>query len=193
MSFLFSTLYFMVFPLYSYPKIHLKKRFLVKETVISSGLIIIGMSVNYAILGSFSASVFSGFLMFSVCAFFATPTGFDSTDVAADKIQGVKTIASIFPFRRRVQLAIGGMLIVMTVTPFTFSMFGYNILLPISVVATGLIFLWLMFPLMMSIDKDSQGVKESILFKTRKIIVIFIFVICGCVILGSLNLSVFAG
>lgn len=193
MSFLFSALYFVVFSVYSYPKIHLKKRFLIKETVISSGLIIIGMSVNYAILGSFSARVLFGFLMFSVFAFFAMPTGFDSTDVAADKIQGVKTIASIFPFRRRLQLAIGGMLIVMAVTPFTFSMFGYNILLPISVVATGLIFLWLMFPLMMSLEKDSHGVKESILFKTRKIIVIFIFVICGCVILGSLNLSIFAG
>jgi 4-hydroxybenzoate polyprenyltransferase len=178
MSFLFSTLYFMVFPLYSYPKIHLKKRFLVKETVISSGLIIIGISVNYAILGSFSARVLSGFLMFSVFAFFAMPTSFDSTDVAADKIQGVKTIASIVPFQRRMQLTIGGMLIVMAVKPFTFSIFWYNMLLPISVVATGLIFLWLMLPPMMSVDKDSQGVKESILFKTRKIIVIFIFVIC---------------
>jgi 4-hydroxybenzoate polyprenyltransferase len=192
-SFLFSALYFVVFSLYSYPMVHLKKRFLVKEIVISSGLLIIGMSVNYAILGSFSARVLFGFLMFSVFAFFAMPTGFDSTDVAADKIQGVRTIASIVPFRRRVQLAVGGMLIVMAVTPFTFAIFGYNVLLPISVAVTGLIFFWLMLPLMMSVDPNSHGVNESVLFKTRKIIVIFIFIICGCVILGSLNLSVFTG
>jgi 4-hydroxybenzoate polyprenyltransferase len=189
MSFAFSAIYFVVFALYSYPPVHLKKRFLVKETVISTGLIIIGMSVNYAILGSFSVRVFFGFLIFAVFAFFAMPTGFDSTDVAADKLQGVRSIASVVPFRRRLQLAIGGMLLVMAVTPFTFYRFGYNILLPISVGVTGLIYLWLMLPLMMSVEPESHGVKESILFKTRKIIVTFIFVICGCVILGSINLS----
>jgi 4-hydroxybenzoate polyprenyltransferase len=119
------------------------------------------------------------------------PSGFDSTDVAADKIQGVRTIASIVPFRQRIQLAIGGMLIIMAVTPLTFANFGYNILLPLSVAAVGVIFLWLMLSLMMNIDPDSHEIKKSVLFETRKIIVIFIFLICGCVILGSLNLNVF--
>ena len=191
MSFLFSALYCILFSLYSYPRVHLKKRFLVKETVISSGLIIIGMSVSYSILGTFSARVFVGFIMFAVFAFFAMPTGFDSTDVVADKIQGVKSIASVVPYRQRIQLAIGGMLLIMASTPFIFARFGYNILLPISVGVTGLIFLWLMFPLMMHVKPNSDEVEKSVLFKARKIIVLFIFVICGCVILGSLNLSIF--
>ena len=191
MSFLFSALYFIVFFLYSYPKIHLKKRFLVKESVISSGLIMVGLSVNYAILGTFSPMVFVGFLLFSVFAFFAMPTGFDSTDVEADMLQGVKSIASLLTYRRRMQLAISGMLLIMTVTPFIYVIFGYNILLPVSIVLTGLVFLWLMFPLMMSVNPVVNSVDMSVLLKTRKIIVIFIFVICGCVILGSLNLSMF--
>jgi decaprenyl-phosphate phosphoribosyltransferase len=191
MSFLFSALYFFVFYLYSYPKIHLKKRFLVKESVISSGLIMVGLSVNYAILGSFSPMVFVGFLLFAVFAFFAMPTGFDSTDVEADKLQGVKSIASMLNYRQRMQLAITGMLLVMTATPLTYITFGFNILLPVSIILTGIVFLWLMFPLMMSVNPVVDSVDISVLLKTRKIIVIFIFVICGCVILGSLNLNIF--
>lgn len=191
MSFLFSALYFIMFYLYSNPKIHLKKRFLVKESVISSGLIIVGLSVNYAILGSFSLMVFFGFLLFAVFAFLAMPTGFDSTDVVADKLQGVKSIASVLPWRGRMQLAMTGMLAIMTITPFTYVNFGYNIMLPVSIVLTGLVFLWLMYPLMMSVNPVVDTVDKSVLLRTRKIVIIFIFVICGCVILGSLNLSMF--
>jgi len=190
-SFLFSSLYFILFFLYSYPKVHLKKRFLVKESVISSGLIIVGLSGSYAILGSFSPMVFVGFLLFAVFAFLTMPTGFDSTDIVADKLQGVKTIASMLTWRQRMQLAMTGMLVIMTITPFTYVNFGYNILLPASLVLTGLVFLWLMYPMMVSVDPIVNIVEKSVLLRTRKIVIIFIFVICGCVILGSLNLNVF--
>jgi 4-hydroxybenzoate polyprenyltransferase len=192
MSFLFSSLYFILFVLYSNPKIHLKKRFLVKESVISSGLIIVGLSVNYAILGSFSLMVFFGFLLFAVFAFLSMPTGFDSTDVVADKLQGVKSIASMLSWRQRMQMAMTGMLVIMTITPITYVNFGYNILLPVSIMLTGLVFLWLMYPLMMSFNPVADTVDTSVLMRTRKIVIIFIFVICGCVILGSLNLSMFS-
>lgn len=192
MSFLFSSLYFILFSLYSYPKIHLKKRFLVKETVISSGLVIVGLSVNYAILGSFSPMVFFGFLLFAVFAFCAMPTGFDSTDVVADKLQGVKSIASVLPWRGRMQLALSGMLGIMVLTPFTYVNFGFNYMLPVSIIFTGLMFLWLMYPLMMSAEPNADIVDASVILKTRKIVISFIFVICGCVILGSLNLGLFS-
>jgi len=191
MSFIFNSLYFILFYLYSNPKIHLKKRFLVKESIISSGLILVGLSVNYAILGSFSLMVFFGFLLFAVFAFLAMPTGFDSTDVVADKLQGVKSIASVLPWRGRMQLAMTGMIAIMTITPFTYVYFGYNIMLPVSIVLTGVVFLWLMYPLMMSVNSVVDTVDLSVLLRTRKIVIIFIFVICGCVILGSFNLSTF--
>ncbi len=131
-SFLLSLLYYVLFLIYSYPKIHLKKRFLVKEFVISSGIMVIGLSVCYAILGTFSPMVFIGFMMFSIFAFFSMPTGFDSTDIDADRIQGVKSLASVTTLKRRLQLAITGMFIIMTITPFTYINFGYNMLLPIT-------------------------------------------------------------
>ena len=192
-GFLLSLLFFTLFGIYSYPKIHLKKRFLVKESVISSGILIIGLSVCYAILGTFSSMVFIGFLMFSIFAFFAMPTGFDSTDIEADKLQGVKSIASILTWKRRLQLAITGMLVIMTITPFTYINFGYNMLLPISIIMGGLVFLRYMFPIMMSVNPVVSSMDMSILMKTRKIIVTFIFVISICLIVGSINLSFLFG
>ena len=191
-SFLLSLLYFAIFMLYSYPKIHLKKRFLVKESVISGGILVIGLSVCYAILGTFSPMVFIGFMMFSIFAFFAMPTGFDSTDVDADKLQGVKSIASKLTLKRRLQLAITGMFIIMTITPFTYINFGYNMLLPILVVLGGLVFLRNLVPLMMSISPTVNNVDMAIIMKSRKTIVMFIFLISICLVIGSLNLSFFS-
>ena len=191
-SFLLSLLYFTIFVLYSYPKIHLKKRFLVKESVISGGILVIGLSVCYAILGTFSPMVFIGFMIFSIFAFFAMPTGFDSTDVDADKLQGVKSIASKLTLKRRLQLAITGMFIIMTITPFTYINFGYNMLLPILVVLGGLVFLRNLVPLMMSISPGVNNVDMAIIMKSRKTIVMFIFLISICLVIGSLNLSFFS-
>lgn len=190
-SFLFSLLYFLVFGLYSYPRIHLKKRFLFKESVISSGILIEGLSICYAILGTFSSMVFIGLMLFSIFAFFIMPSGFDSTDVEADKLQGVKSIASILTWKRRMQFAITGMFIIMTITPFTYINFGYNMLLPILIVMGGLVFLRYMFPIMMSIGPAVNSIDVSIMMKTRKIVITFIFVLTTCLVLGSLNLSTF--
>jgi 4-hydroxybenzoate polyprenyltransferase len=190
-SFLLSLLFFTLFIMYSYPKIHLKKRFLFKESVISSGILIEGVSICYAILGTFSPMVFIGLMIFSIFAFFVMPSGFDSTDVEADKLQGVKSIASILTWKRRLQLAITGMFIIMTITPFTYINFGYNMLLPISIVMGGLIFLRYMIPIMMSISPAVNRIDVSIMMKTRKIVFIFIFVLTMCLVLGSLNLGMF--
>lgn len=187
-SFLFNLLYFVTFSLYSLPGIHLKKRFLMKETVISLGLVIVGMSVNYALIGTFSQMVFVGLMMFAVFAFCAMPTGFDSTDVDADKIQGVQSIATNITYQQRLQLAMGGMLLIMGVTPFTYKALGYNVLLPMSITLMGVAFLGLLIPVMRSID-PVNGVDSDTINSTRKVIISFIFVICFCVILGSLNLT----
>lgn len=188
-SFLFNALYYTVFTLYSYPRIHLKKRFLVKETVISTGMIMIAMSVSYALIGTFSTMVLFGFILFSVFAFCAMPTGFDSTDVTADKIQGVHSIASMTTYKQRIQLAMGGMILIMTVTPLTYKTLGYNILLPVSITVMGVAFLALLYPVMKSLDHTTRNISEETLLKTRKTILVFILLICVCVILGSLRFT----
>ncbi len=192
-SFILSLLYFALFWLYSYPKIHLKKMFLVKELVISSGILIIGLSVCYAILGTFSPMVFVGFMMFSIFAFFSMPTGFDSTDVDADKFQGVKSIASVMTMKRRLQLAITGMFIIMTITPFTYINFGYNMLLPILIMLGGLVFLRNLVPIMMSLSPTTNTIEMNVIMRSRKTIVAFIFILSICLVIGSINLSGFIG
>ena len=189
MSFLFSCFYFTVFMLYSYPRTHLKKRFLVKEAVISYGMIMVSLSVTYALIGAFSSRVLVGFVLFSVFAFCAMPTGFDSTDVEADRIQGVISMASVLSIRQRMTLSMAGMLVVMAMTPFVYLFFGYNVIFPISMAVFGVSFLGLMFPLMRGINPSAYEVDRSVIMKAKKIILSSIIVICICVILGSLDLN----
>ncbi len=188
-SFLLNLLYFITFGLYSFPKIHLKKRFLMKESVISSGILVEGLSICYAITGSFSPMVFVGLMIFSIFCFFVMPSGFDSTDVEADKLQGVKSLATILTWRRRLQFAIAGIFVIMTITPFTYINFGYNMLLPILVVGGSLVFLRYIIPIMMSISPAVNNIDMSLMIKIRKLSVVFIFVLTTCIVLGSINLS----
>lgn len=188
MSFVWASVYFVLFFIYSYPPIHLKKRFLVKETVIASGIVIIGMSVNYAIINAFNPMMLFGFSLFAVFAFVAMPTGFDSTDVDADRMQGVKTIASMTTLQGRLQLAMAGMFAIMAITPFTYVTFGYNVLLPVTTAMMGIAFISRLYPLTRKFA-NNEDVPEEEIISTRKIILKFIFVICFCVILGSLDLG----
>ena len=135
--------------------------------------------------------VFIGFMMFSIFAFFSMPTGFDSTDVDADRIQGVKSLASVTTLKRRLQLAITGMFIIMTITPFTYINFGYNMLLPITVMLGGLIFLRNLVPIMLSLSPAVSTIEMGVIMKSRKTIVTFIFVLSICLVIGSINLSGF--
>jgi len=84
------------------------------------------------------------------------------------------------------------MFIIMTITPFTYINFGYNMLLPILVVLGGLVFLRNLVPLMMSINPGINNVDMAIIMKSRKTIVMFIFLISICLVIGSLNLSFFS-
>lgn len=190
-SFLLSLLYFILFGFYSLPSVHLKKRFLMKESVISSGILIEGLSICYAITGSFSPMVFVGLIVISIFCFTVLPAGFDSTDLEADKLQGVKTLASMMTWRRRMQFAVAGMFIIMTITPFTYINFGYNMLAPFLVVGGCLVFLRYLFPIMMSISPAVDNIDMSVMIKVRKISVAFIFVLTTCIVLGSINLSMF--
>ncbi len=192
-SFMFTSLYLVLFVLYSYPKIHLKKIIVVKELTIVSGLLILNLSVSYAIIGSFSSMAFIGSLFFAIYGFFALPAAMDSTDIVADRIQGVNTLASIMTWKRRLQLTITGMLLIMTLTPFTYLNFGYNILLPIMMVMSGLIFLRFMIPIMLSVSPLMNDVDTITMLKIKRIIISFNFILCLVLVIGtmSINLNLF--
>ena len=54
---------------------------------------------------------------------------------------------------------------------------------------TGSLYIWLLYPLISSISPTESNADEDVILRARKIIVVFIFVICGFVILGALNIG----
>jgi 4-hydroxybenzoate polyprenyltransferase len=190
-SFGFTALFLIIFGIYSYPKIHLKKIMVVKELVIVSGFYILNLSVSYALIGSYSSIAFIGTIFFSIFAFFVMPATMDSTDIDADRIQGVHTLASIMSWKRRLQLVITGMLLIMTLTPLTYKNFGFNVILPIGMVLSGLVLLRFMVPLMLSVSPMMNDV-DTMAFnlKIKRIIISFNFILALFLIIGTMSINI---
>jgi len=137
---------------YSTPQIRLKKKTLVKESTPPIGLflcVIIGAIIN----GSISTTVLFAGAFTSLSAFFLIPAFRDHSDINEDKMFGVKSLATILSWKRRLEMAIVFILAFMTLTPLTYINFGFNVIFPIVVVALGFLVLRFLFPLMNRLEQ----------------------------------------
>ena len=137
---------------YSTPKIRLKKKTLVKESTPAIGLflcVIMGAIIN----GSISNTVLFAGVFTVLSTFFLIPAFRDHSDIKEDKMFGVKSLATILSWKRRLEMAISFILAFMTLTPLTYVNFGFNVILPIIVVALGLLVLRFLFPLMNRLEQ----------------------------------------
>ncbi|MFH2110444.1 MAG: UbiA family prenyltransferase [Candidatus Bathyarchaeota archaeon] len=181
-AFAFISVFFVVFGAYSYPLIHLKKMFLVKEIVISSGPIIASLVGSYAITQSVSYQALFAAVITAFMGMVIQPGLNDSTDIEADRLQGVKTLAMALDWKMKMQMLISGILLVMVVTPLTYSYFNYNLLLPLWMVGGGFIALRSIFPI-------RNAYEETGVLKARKMVIIYWALMQVFSILGALNIS----
>lgn len=168
-----------LYTFYSYPRIRLKNMFLIKELVVSSGWPIISLIGSYAVLGSVSwSALFSG-MLFGSFTFLGLPALSDSFDAYEDGIYGVKSLGRSLSWRRKVQMLGLAALLMMTVTPLTYSRFGFSVILPITAVSLSLIMLrWAVFPI-------ANGFEVHVAQMSRKIIYVYFLVIQVVLILSS--------
>jgi len=181
-TFISSLILLLVFGMYSYPKIRFKTMFLLKDLTIFSGFIWCSLIGSFAVSNSLSiTALFSG-LLFAIYASSANPIFGDTLDMEADKKFGVKNLAIILSWKRKVQLMITTILFIMTITPLTYVRLGFNVVVPIVVVAMGLVLLRLMFPIM--------GRFESVkVIKIRKFVFAGLFILQILAVVGTLNLN----
>jgi len=183
-SFIFSFIYLFLFNIYSYPKIRLKTKFLGKEFTIFLGWLLCSQVASYAIIGSFSflalfCAILIGFFAISVIPVFA-----DSFDIDEDRLYGVKNLSVLLSWKRKMQLLIFAFFVVMTMTPLTYVQFGFNIVMPIIVVAMSLIFLRFMFPIV----NEFEQIK---VMKVKKIARIYFILLQILIALGSIKFTLF--
>jgi 4-hydroxybenzoate polyprenyltransferase len=154
-----------LFTAYSHPGIRLKKMFLVKELVVSSGWPIISLVGGYAVTGGVSVSALFSGLLFGAFTFLGLPALSDSFDAYEDGVYGVNSLGRVLSWRRKVQMLGVAALLMMTVTPLTYSQLGFSVILPISAVALSLIMLrWAVFPIVSSFEVHSAQLSRRIIY-----------------------------
>lgn len=181
-TFLFELIYFVLFTIYSYPRIHLKKKFLLKELVVTSGVFLTCFAGSYALTNQFSPTAFFSTIIFATVSFVGQPAFNDTYDIEADRVQGVKSLASVLSWRRKMQIFILGVLFIMTVTPLTYVRFGFNMLLPIYAVLGSLVFLRYLMPI-------TDSVENVVIFKIRKVAYVYFVLLHVVTIVATLDLN----
>jgi len=166
-TFLVTSAWLILFTIYTHPSIRLKKRFIVKEMVVSSAWPFCSLIGSLAVTGGISIqAIFSG-LLFGIFIFLVQPALVDTLDIYQDSLFGIRSLGRILSWRRKVQMFVLGVLVLMTVTPLTYARMGFNVILPISVVAFSLVLLrWGIYPL-------TSGFELSSVMRTRKMMYVY--------------------
>lgn len=182
LTLLCSLTYYGLFTIYSMPGIRLKKMFLIKEIVIGLGFPLCGLIGSVALSNTiYLPSMFVG-VVFGIFLFLIEPGINGVFDVNEDEIYGVKTLARALSWRNQVQMLGLAVLFLMTITPLTYMRFGFSTILPIAVVALGLVTLSNIFPLFESYEMTK-------VLKFKKILKIYFFTIQLLIIISSMNLG----
>ncbi len=184
-TFIFASMFFTMFIAYSHPWIRLKNMFLLKEIVTTGGLPLFALMAGYAINGTYSILAVFASLLFGLFGVLNLPVISDTLDEKEDEIYKVKSLARALSWRRRVQLMGLAMLVMMTVTPLTYTQFGLNVIFPISVVALSLVVLrWGIYPLRKQAD-------EILILKARRLVFAYYLVAEIILVISTLSLKLF--
>ena len=183
-SFVFGLLHFVLFTVYSHPKVHLKKKFLFKESIIALGVPLTSLVGIYAVADSFVTHAFFASILFAFFTYMAQPVLTDSIDIEEDRQAGVRSLATILSWKRRVQLLVAGSIMVMVLIPLTYRAFGFNIVLPLYAIVGGIIFLAAVVPLLGKFE-------EYAVLKAKKVAYVFFILLQISFIIGSLEIQLF--
>ncbi len=153
-TFLLCTVFMALFFIYSFPRIHLKKKFIIKEGTLAIGSFLV------CIIGGVATSVvtvpviFLGIFLF-IYMYVGTPID-ASLDLVEDTKYGCKTLAMVVPWKRLVQMFMVFLLALMISMPLTYQYLGFNILFPIVIVLSSGLSLYLLYPLLGKEKLSSQ-------------------------------------
>jgi len=136
---------------YSHPKIRLKKRFLLKESIIAVGFFL-SILIGALSVGALSPLVLFGSILMSTFAIFFLPAIKETPDIEEDRLYGVKSLSMLISLKTRVEMAILFVLVIMTLTPLTYAQLNLNVIFPIITVASCFIVLRFLFPLLRHFD-----------------------------------------
>ena len=180
-AFIWSLVYFVLFFVYSYPVIRLKKMYVVKELVITSVMPLSSVIGSYAVLGVFSFPIFYAGMTMAVFFFFMLPALNESFDVDEDKLYGVRTLAQTLSWRFRTNMIVLGVALLIVMTSAATVWFGFSVALPLVTLAASVLLLRVLATIWESFDRD-------VAYSTRIKFQLYFFAIQIMFVLGNMNL-----
>ena len=192
-TFILCLIYLFLFAIYSYPKIRLKKKLILKEASLSMGWPLCSLIGSYAVTGKFYLPALYAGTLFGIFTFFVNPATNESMDVEEDRKFGVQSLGVVLNWKRKLQFLIFGFLFVMTITPLTYVQFGFNMILPIVIVGASLIFLRYAFSIVTRVEKSTltHELSQIEIRKAKRLMGAFLILFQILMVLGSLNISLF--
>ena len=181
-GFIFASLYTLVLIGYSHPMIRFKKRFLLNELFHFSCFPWVGFMVCYALEGRVVMQTLFASILFGSFVTPMKPLFGDSTDMYEDKLFGMRHLGVVLSWKGKIRLMTVAVLFIMTITPLTYVQLGFNVVVPIMVVAMSLVFLRMMFPIMNAYD-------TAMVLRAKKFGHLYFFLLQLVLIIGTLKLG----
>jgi len=179
-SFIFGLTYFCLLIAYSHPKIRIKKRFPLKESVLALCFPLTSLIGMYAVTNSFVIHAFFAGVVIALFVYTIEPVITDSTDIEEDKLTGVKTLASTLSWERRTYLFAAGPFMAMVLILLMYKALGFNGILPVLTVTGGVIFL-------LFTSSVLKKYSEAAVVKARNTAHIYFILLQISFIIGSIN------
>ncbi|MBW1887219.1 MAG: UbiA prenyltransferase family protein [Deltaproteobacteria bacterium] len=181
LMFKIATVYFVLFSLYSFPLVRLKKMFIIKSLVTATGpsfTMILGGIAASGTIGTpilFAAAVQGTFM------FFLLPGLADSFDIEEDRAFGVRTMAMVLSWTQKVQLMTLSVLVVMGAALYGYQYLGFNLSLPITVALLSIVML-------SRVTKLFKGYNEEMARGVRKVAYAYFTFLPVFMAIGTMNL-----
>ncbi|OGD46119.1 hypothetical protein A3K69_01055 [Candidatus Bathyarchaeota archaeon RBG_16_57_9] len=182
-AFVWAFSYYALFFIYSYPGIRLKRLFIVKELVISMAFPLLSLAGAAAVTGGFYAPCLYAGILTGAFLFCALPALNEAFDVKEDLLYEIKSLAVVLNWKTRVQMLAFGVLMLIVVTPSTYSWFGFNTALPVVIVAASLVVLRFIVPIYGEFDRGSA-------YQARRIFKIYFFLVQIMMVVGNMALPI---
>jgi 4-hydroxybenzoate polyprenyltransferase len=179
--FVWSSVYFLLFFVYSYPLVRLKKMYVVKEIIIALVIPMSSVIGSYAVLGSFSLPIIYAGTTMGLFLFLMMPALNDSFDVDEDKIYGIKTLAQTLSWRIRTYMMASGILLMVVLTYTASVWFNLSIVLPVATLVASLLILRVLSKIWDKFERDYA-------YGTRIKFQMYFFAIQILFVLSNMNL-----
>jgi 4-hydroxybenzoate polyprenyltransferase len=181
LAFGLSAVFLVLLTMYSYPKVRLKKRFVVKSLVtpisLSWSLIIGGLAVS----GNMTLPIIFVAVIQYVFVFLNLPGMADSFDLKEDREFGMKTMAMVLSWRQKILMMMMAVIIYFGATILFYDYLGFNLVVPTTVTLFSVVLLNHLRKMLEDFDNESVILARKIAYAYTILMPLFMAI-------GSLSL-----